>query len=604
MKRFTALLLAGALLLATAGCTPQEAETTPTPEAKADWTPGTYTGTAAGMWGDVTVEVTLDDKAITGVALTEHGETKHIAQAAIDEMSQRMVEEQTYKVDAATGATVTSLGIRMAAQKALESAGALEAFSGEPAAKERTQGEAESYDLVIVGGGGSGLTAAAYASAAGVKSVLVLEKMSWAGGSTSVSGGGSIVGGSRYNELAGVDYSTKEYLDFFKNAAEHAENRPEDMWINEALVEKIGANAGETFDTFMDNGFPLPEKFWENPANTTLWAEWGKEGRGLLCFTGNSSDLYNGWLPKYAEGKGAEIRLNSAVTELIVENGAVTGVKVEGPDSTYTVNAKKVILACGGMEANAELVAQYAPEASGMGIYAAAGNTGDFIALTEELSPSITGYGSVGQAGPYRGRAGAGASMMGLSLMVNSEGDRFTNEDIKYYYRARKVNAQPGNFAWGVADSNNPFVPSLEEDLKAGVGFKADTLEELAEKMEVPVEKLLAAQAEVHAEYEADPDPLNRPLGACAKYDVSQGPFYAQKIYPLLMFTLTGLELDKNCRVINDNGETIPNLYAVGEIAFGNCFFDEYVCGGCAIQIAVNTGRIAGETVAQEILSQ
>lgn len=67
------------------------------------------------------------------------------------------------------------------------------------------------------------------------------------------------------------------------------------------------------------------------------------------------------------------------------------------------------------------------------------------------------------------------------------------------------------------------------------------------------------------------------------------------------MFTLTGLEVDENCRVMNTDGQVIPNLYAAGEIAFGNCFFDEYVCGSCAVQIAVNTGRIAGVSAAGEM---
>lgn len=173
--------------------------------------------------------------------------------------------------------------------------------------------------------------------------------------------------------------------------------------------------------------------------------------------------------------------------------------------------------------------------------------------------------------------------------------------DATYYRRARAINAQKDNFAWGIVDGSNPFAEYLEKDAASGAAYKADTLEELAALIDVPAEALTASQEEFHSEYEADPAPLDRALGVCPKYDVSQGPFYAQTVYPRLLFTMAGLEVNENCQVVTTQDQVVPNLYAVGEIAFGNCFFDEYVCGSCAIQIAVNMGRIAGESAAQEI---
>ncbi len=179
----------------------------------------------------------------------------------------------------------------------------------------------------------------------------------------------------------------------------------------------------------MDADLPFPDNFWSDLAYAAVWGDWGEEGRGLLSFNSDAGELYSQWLTSYAKECKAEARTNSKVTELVIENGAVAGVKVEDPQKTYTVKVKKVILACGGMEANPELVKAYAPEAAGMGMLACPGNTGDFVALTEPLASNLVGYGSVAETGPERGRSSSsGVSVMVFSLMVDKDGRRFTQE--------------------------------------------------------------------------------------------------------------------------------------------------------------------------------
>lgn len=148
---------------------------------------------------------------LTNVAVVSQEDTRHIAEAAVNAIPAKIVANQTVSVDTTTGATLTGFGIINATRAALEEAGALAAFSAKTDPVSKTNGTEETVDIVIVGGGGSGLTAAAYAKKVGAGSVLVLEKMAYTGGSTSISGGGSIVGGSRYNELAGTDYTPEEY---------------------------------------------------------------------------------------------------------------------------------------------------------------------------------------------------------------------------------------------------------------------------------------------------------------------------------------------------------------------------------------------------------
>jgi fumarate reductase flavoprotein subunit len=565
--------------------------------------PGIYSGTARGMRGPVTVEVTLDDSSITNVNVVSQVDTKHIAEAALAVIPGKIVENQSINIDTVTGATMTSYAIINATRTALQEAGASDAFTMKVEAPAKTTGSEEAVDVVIVGGGGSGLTAAAYAKIAGVGSVLVLEKLAYTGGSTSISGGGAIVGGSRYNELAGTDFTAEEYLEYFVNAANDAENRPSYMWINEDLVYKLGSVTGNTFDTFMDNGFPLPDKFWENPSTAAVWGYWGVPGRGMISFNYDASLLYSDWLTSFAKDNGADIRVNSTVTELLVENGTVTGVKVEDLEKTYEVKAKKVILACGGMEANPELVDKYAPEMSGASPFCGPGNTGDFVSLTESLNPILSGYGSVAQAGidalhvEY-----GGVSLMGLSIWVNKQGERFTDESDKYYIKSRAINAQPDHMAWGIADKNNPQVDAIEQAVADGLSFRANTLEELAELIKVPADALVASVNQYNADYEINPESARGGvIGTAPKMPVLEAPFYAQPVRPLNMFTLTGLKVNDNCQVLNQSDAVIPNLYAAGEISFCNAFFDHYVCGSCAVQIALNTGRIAGEHAANEI---
>ncbi|MDR1619430.1 MAG: FAD-dependent oxidoreductase [Clostridiales bacterium] len=638
MKKTLALLLIIACLLGVWGCAPQQqtsepsttvpAETTPqvavTDAPEGSFAPGTYTGSAQGMYSTIIVEVTLDESAITDVEVVSQNDTLQIAAAAVNEMPGKILAAQSVGVDTTTGATMTSFAILNATRSALEEAGALDAFSAKVEPAQKNEAAAESFDVVVVGGGGSGLSAAAYAAQNGA-SVLVLEKVAYTGGSTALSGGGMIIGGSRYNEAIGYDYTPEEFVQYYVNIANSRKDRPEDMWINESLIEKVGAISGKTFEEFIDAGLPMPEGWQEGPwaavpehhllslgkghMVTESWAE----GRGLVSF-GNftlpaplgAGRFFSEWLTSFTKSNGAEVRVNSAVTELVIESGTVTGVKVEDEEKTYVVNAKKVILACGGMEQNAELVKEYAPEIAGAQVAACPGNTGDFLSLTKSLNPVLTGYGSAAQVGVdarYEANTPYGAvSLAGLSIWVNKEGNRFVNETGHYYDLARDLKQQTDAMAWGIADKNNPNIAVIEQAVAEGINYKADTLEELAELIKVPADKLISAVNLFNEEREAGKDDSAYGVTNERMMPVLEAPFYAQPVRPVLMFTLTGLQANDNCQLLNQSGEIIPNLYGTGEVVFANTFFENYIAGGSAIQNAIMTGRIAGEHAVQEII--
>ena len=188
MKRITALLLSTALLLAgCGGSSSAAAESTAT--STGSLPAGTYTGSAPGRNGTVTVEVTLSDSAITDVTVTDSKETENIGTAAIEQLPAKIVEKQSYAVDGLSGATLSSNAVKNAVKAALESAGVdTEQFN---VAEEHTTGQKieDSSDVVIIGGGGAGLAAAVSAVQSGAQSVIIVEKTDILGGDTNVNGG-------------------------------------------------------------------------------------------------------------------------------------------------------------------------------------------------------------------------------------------------------------------------------------------------------------------------------------------------------------------------------------------------------------------------------
>ena len=219
-KKLLSTLLACAMVISLAACgqTTEEGQSpapSPTQTAEAGlYTPGTYTGTAAGRNGDVTVEVTCSADAITAVTVTEHQETAGVADPAIEKIPEEIVEYQSLGVDAVTGATITSQAILDAAAAAIEQAGGdVEALKAvKPTGGETAAMEDRDTQVLVVGAGLAGLAAAVSAREAGAE-VLVIEKLSATGGTSALSGGGIDAPGSVLQKEAGIEDSPEAYVE-------------------------------------------------------------------------------------------------------------------------------------------------------------------------------------------------------------------------------------------------------------------------------------------------------------------------------------------------------------------------------------------------------
>ena len=618
VKRILAGLLSLALALSVCGCAAEAgnpnagapaaaspAVQTPPAEPQAESLPaGTYTGSAPGMYGDVTVEVTLDGNGISSVSVKEQSDTRRIAQAAVEALPQRIVETQSLAVDTVAGATMTSYGILNAAKNVLTDAGIdIARWTEAPEAAEPVQGETEEFDLVIVGAGSAGLGAAIEAGRLNTgASVLVLEKLAYTGGSGALSGSMIVGGGTAWNGMEeNVDYSTEEFVDFFKLRASQQDRMPEGMAINEELVAEIGDMSTEFLSYLIEQEIPLRPVMW---FATATWAE----GRGIAGFVnekkGNIQDpeaamtVWGDWFTEHAS-QFAEIRTNSEVVELVVNGGAVEGVVVQGPDRTYTVKAKKVILACGGLSANTALFRELnsdVPNIDTVFNFACAGDTGDYFALTEGLDVAQTGYGFIAYPGyraPYGFHTPFGSmAATGFSMWVNNSAQRFTNEKGYYYQVGFRILEQDGGEVYGIADAEHARVSVLEDAVAAGEAYKADSLEKLAALIGVDGAALTATTEQYNADYEAGGDTLFGQQAA-QMTPIRTAPFYARKVGVSTLGTMSSLKVNEKCEILNSAGEAIPNLYGSGEVVFGNLFVQEYVASGCAVGCAVYTGAIA-----------
>lgn len=559
MKRFLSIILALAMLL--------------TGAALAE----TLTGSAMGMKHPVTVEVDLEGETISDVRVTECEDTATIRDAAIESVPRRIVQGQNIDVDVVAGATMTSFGIRNAVKDALESAGidVTPYKKGSDAVAELAEGEAEDYDIVIVGGGIAGMSAAIQARRDGADRVLVLEKEGYTGGSSLVCGGGIWVENTSINEEIGVNASLEDFIAFFKT-------RSEDKPLNEALLTNVYDTVGDVATYITENGLPYTLDTWTlGHPDSQLPVIWSVHNTEYPWESGESG--YFNAVADMAAREGAEVRVNSKVTELVYEGNTVKGVRVQDLEKTYTVNARKVILATGGFTRNRDMVAEYAPEFANAFAMTGAGSTGDGITMTKDLGAQVIGEGMMGLMGTNMqyGYYGPIGNLVWLTkAIVNKEGVTFGMDTAFYSETLALLLEQTDSMGIGLFDGTTELTERLDMAVAAGVAKKFDTLEALA------------------AEYGIDEAAL---LATAAEREIAEGPYYGLPIKPLFIGSIPGLKVDEDCRVLNAEDQPVENLLAAGELIFGNLFAVRYPASGTGIGMSTYSGALAAKTALGEI---
>lgn len=469
------------------------------------------------------------------------------------------------------------------------------------------------WDVIVIGAGGAGLAAAISAAEHGA-SVAILESEKEIGGSTQLSAGMFTAADTSVQRALGVEDSAERFYQHYMDL---------NQWrLRPGLIKRFCEASGPTLEWLITLGVEFPAKFSTNAHDP-----------GLM--QAGVEDVWRGHVPKN-QGfglvdalnqqrleKSIDLFLDNRVEDVVVEAGQVRGIKIGGE----VIEASAIIVASGGFAHNSHLRRLYYPETLDAGedlfIVAAPGSRGDHIRFAESTNAALTGHGQGllmvtsyiqrlhhWQSGfPPRSR-----------IYINQFGDRFMNEDIPYAVSPGIVRDNGGS-VWSVFDEKaRNSLPEgyahwnkvrIEEDAKTGQMLSAPTLAELAAKMHVPADHLIAAVERWNEQLPngRDPDFLRQSTmqnkGDDKPLDpISHPPYYAARTCPAeLVCTHTGLAIDTEARVQDMRGEVIKGLFAAGE-AGGGVLGNRYVGGGNSIANALTIGRIAGTSAARDALAR
>ena len=589
---------------------------------------GDFTATAKGFGGDVSVTLTLTDSVITGCTAEGKDETEGVGSQAIAKMPGEIAESGSIAVDGVSGATITSTAIKEAAAAALTAAG-LNPDDYKTAVENNATAEDSTVDadVVVVGAGGAGMTAAITAAAEG-KSVVILESQSMVGGNSVRATGGMNAGKTVYQdenefgESAGVEKT-------LKTAAEkYADNETITALAKTVSEQWAAYQANPTgyfdsvelmeLDTMIGgkgiNDPELVETLCANSADAIDWLdEHGITLHNVSSFGGASVKRIH--RPVNAEGKtvsvgsymipllqencekaGVKMMLDTTATEILTDaNGAAVGVKATGASGeTVTVNAKAVVLATGGFGANLDMVVKYKPELKGFMTTNAPGIQGQGIEMAQAIGAATVDMDQI-QIHPTVEANTAALITEGLrgdgAILINEEGQRFIDEvGTRDVVSAAEI-AQTGSYSWLVVDQAMADASSVIQGyIKKGYTVTGATYEELGKAMGVDA----AAFAETMEKWNGYVEAKNDPDFGRTSFanPLNTAPYYAVKVTAGVHHTMGGLKINANTEVLNEKGEVIPGLFAAGEVTGG--VHGANRLGGNAVADFTVFGRIAG----------
>ena len=593
-----------------AGCAPKAEG------AEGAYRAGTYSASGQGKFGPVEVEVAFSDKAIEKVDVVKLEETKYICDRAVADVPARIVEHQSLGVDTVTGATLTSTAILAAVEDCVKQAGGNAGklkgnYTPAPRSAETRELEA---DLVVVGAGAAGMVAAVGAAQRGAN-VVVLEK------SCNVGGNGLVCGG---------------YLEY---AGSPADLRPDmtDMQIQE-LEEKLAAGDGSAVDPSYLAALKQEWADWQasgtkkvfdskylQPLEYTLPSGEGYEGSLRVCqrevdfgdwliaegfsfkevvgivgfpwprwavpaegVCGQSYfELYNDMIDR--NGYPVEVLLNTPATELVVEDGRVTGVVAQAEDGTvYRVRGTQgVALATGGFSGNPDMLRAYNkiwswPENSAIPTTNAYGHHGDGITMGLAVGAAV-GNMHLQMPFPFADCKNAtDETTVGDDIdcvIVNKEGKRFMNEVLDRYTMTENIMAQTDQMMFMISDQDtsrvngdvNRYGHNLQSLIDQGQLYRADTIEELGEQIGCGGAALKETVERYNEIARTGEDPDFGRTNFSELSPIENLPFYASPRTWAMHITSGGLVNDPadNYAVLREDGTPIEGLYAIGETAKG-----------------------------------
>lgn len=569
---------------------------------------GTYTGVGNGMDGEVQVIVTFSDNAITDIQIGEQNETAGICETVYETIPSEVLKYQSLAVDSISGATITSGAVKAAIEDAAGQAGAdVDGLKKAEVPSKAEDGEYE-YDVVVAGAGLSGLMAAYEAASQGVK-VALIEK-------TGIIGGTSITASGIFACAESEEYIEPMYQAWLKKNENHKNNQ-----VEEKMVRALCEASPEVLDLIKKAGVEYEISTSESNQSQTFFSkanEASMKNAESIKLASKSASAKGGAqllhaLKEACETLGVDIYRNTPGTKLLISSeGEITGIISETSKyGTKTFHAKAVVLATGDYAKNAEMTARINPRAAGEYSATAVGNTGDGITMAleaggilDEFQESMSG---VFNANPFdMPTIGDRTNPYPFeSIVLTMDGRRVFKEDggshqqMVHFVRDTELDT-----AWCVMDQEiaENFV-RLEEYLENTANghplikaYKEDSLEALAEDMEIPAETLKGTVEQYNHMCEQGED---TDCGKDAQYlsAIEDGTYYAVLMYDGTRGNYGGIVTNENGAVVDEEGREIPGLYAGGIISSG-AFFADYYPGGEALAVASHMGFKAGKSAA------
>ena len=624
------LLLAGAMFLTACG---GSASST----SAAGGVSGSFTGTAKGM-GDVSVTLTLTDNVITDCTAKGDEETPGIGSVVIEQFPGEVVEGNTINLDSISGATITSNAFVEAAKAALTEAG-LNPDDYMAKADKTANGETVSYDadVVVIGAGGAGMTAAMTAADAGQK-VVILESQAMVGGNSARATGGMNAAKTVYQDENEFDQAAGVEKTLATAAEKYADNETitalaktvSEQWAayqanptgyfdsvelmeldtmvggkginNPELVKTLCEGTADAIDWLDENGITLHNVSSFGGASVKrIHRPVNEEGK-VVSVGAYMIPL----LQENCEKRGIDIVLNTTVDTILTDaNGAAVGVSGTDKDgNTVVVNAKSVILATGGFGANLDMVTQYKPELAGFMTTNAAGAQGQGIEMATAIGAGTVDMDQI-QIHPTVEANTAALITEGLrgdgAILVNANGERFIDEvGTRDVVSAAEI-AQPGSYSWLIVDQAMADASSVIQGyIKKGYTKTGVTYEELAKELDVDPAAFANTMETWNSYVEAKNDPdFGRTSFA---NPLNNGPYYAIKVTAGVHHTMGGVTINSATEVLKEDGTVIPGLFAAGEVTGG--VHGANRLGGTAVADFVVFGRIAGESAANYASAQ
>ncbi len=610
-----------------------------TADSKITYTPGTYRGTAEGKEGNIVVDVTFDETTITNIDVVEQAETEGIGAEAIKTLTTSILDSQSLGLDTVSGASETSEGLLTAVEDAVTQAGGdVEALKAVAVEKENADVTEElSADVVVIGAGASGTSAAVSAADKGAK-VILIEKTATIGGASNLSWAGKFYNSS-VSVANGLTISVEdEIANWIVN----------NHWrVDAAAIRQYVTKSGDTYDWLAEKGYP------------TTFINFAGEPLHMLPPYDQRQDLLKSMLADSVEANGGQVFTETTGKSLITDDqGHVTGVIAEQTDgTTLKIAAKSVIIATGGYAANADMVKKlfgFEGINGGLGQNIGEGlemawdagakvpdNIGgqmlhqtlaratndlkkdysDFEASYPLMTAYLPTFMNVAPAGNrFRDEtatltavAAANTSAFNgkyhLVIVSEAQLDALETQGMKGV-KAPSLPGMPPEFYASFADQYKLDTPwtgvrdVFETMVANGDGFKGNTPEELAKNAGMDVNYFKEAFDNYQ---EAIQTGVDKDFGKNSDYLVpmgESGPYYAVIAEINNLGSVGGLLVNKNFQVLNDNRVPIDGLYAVGLESEGVLFNDTYVGNGVGIGYSFTSGRLGGERAAEHALGE